>query len=98
MKKYNIEISAEKKIIVGKAWKARMKPSDFCPVSSVWPGGMARGPKTNLAPVEAESRRSHKPIRNPLLNTPLIFSTAFLTMRRATSFAALSYMGNFCSK
>jgi hypothetical protein len=56
LKKYRMEMRAEKKIIVGKAWKARIKPSEVSPVGSVCPGARANLPNTNFAPAQAGSR------------------------------------------
>lgn len=49
-------MSAEKKIIVGRAWKARKNPSDPSPAAFRAPGGSASLPKRNSAPADAEPR------------------------------------------
>ena len=56
LKKYKIAMRAEKKIIVGNAWKAKLNPSEVSPVSLTCPGASASLPKTNFAPAEAESK------------------------------------------
>jgi len=54
-KKYRIDINAEKKTIVGNAWKAKMKPSEVSPASFVAPGGSASLPNRKRVPADAES-------------------------------------------
>ena len=49
-----MDMRAEKKIMVGKPWKARKNPSDFSPAAFVVPGGKASLPNRNSAPDAAE--------------------------------------------